>query len=390
MSTKAVDAPDRRDALVVRLRAASGAEVALADHGPPLGMSGLVGGAPRRLRVAAIVAVLVAALVMAFAAALSIGSVHIRFVDVWGVISHRVLPPGWITPTWTPVTDRIVADVRLPRVLLAAIAGMSLTVVGTIVQAVMRNPLAGPTVLGVSAGAATGAVLVMRFGLVALGAFTLNIAAFAGALLTLFVVLGVARQAGRISATTLVLTGMAVNAVLSAITSFLVLTSDDQALASQVLFWTLGGFGSARWSLLPIPVCVLVIGVMYALTQARNLNLLLTGEESATSMGLDVNRFRQRMFILSAAMVGVVVAVCGVIGFVGLVMPHITRLLVGADHRRCLPVGLLLGAIFTIAADLLARTVISPEELPVGIITALVGGPFFLYLLRRSTTVEAK
>jgi len=375
--TQAETTHDGRAALIARLRSRDPVRTTVPR------VPDTPGG--HRFRLASIVIVLVVALVVVAGLALSIGSVYIPVADVWRVVGHRIFPPGVITPTWTAVTDRIVADVRLPRVVLAAVAGMSLTAVGTIVQAVMRNPLAGPTVLGVSSGAATGAVLVMRFGLLFLGVYTLNIAAFLGALLTLLVVLGIAKYGGRISATTLVLTGMAISAVLSAVTSFIVLTADDPTLGSQVLFWTLGGFGSAQWKLIPVPAIVLVLGVAYALAQARNLNLLLTGEESAISMGLDVNRFRQRMFVLSAAMIGVTVAVCGVIGFVGLVMPHITRLLVGANHRRCLPVGMLLGAIFTIGADLLARTVISPEELPVGIITALIGGPFFLYLLRRTS-----
>jgi len=336
-------------------------------------------------RLAGLIAVLTLALFVVAGLGLSIGSVHIPLTDVWGITAHRVLPAGTIDQSWSDVAARIIADVRLPRVILAAIVGMSLTVVGTIVQAVMRNPLAGPTILGVSSGAATGAVVVMRFGLIVMGVFTLNVSAFIGALLTLVLVLGIAKHGAHISATTLVLTGMAISAVLSAITSLLVLTSNDPALGSQVLFWTLGGFGAAKWNLLVVPACVLIIGTTYAITQTRNLNLLLIGEEGAVSMGLDVNRFRQVMFVLSAAMVGVAVAVSGVIGFVGLVMPHITRLLVGADHRKCLPVGMLLGAIFTIGADLLARVVISPEELPVGIITALAGGPFFLYLLRRTS-----
>lgn len=388
MSSAATTTPERRSTLISRLRTTPSTDRRGTAAGPGPAGPPAADAAGRSLAVTVVALALALVVIVGFA--LSIGSVRIPVAEVWGIVGHRLLPPGWIEPTWSPVADRIIADVRLPRVLLAAVAGMSLTVVGIIVQAVMRNPLAGPSILGVSAGAATGAVIVMRFGLVALGAFTLNLAAFLGALLTLLVVLGIARYGGRISATTLVLTGMAISAILSAITSFVVLTSDDRALASQVLFWTLGGFGSAQWKLLPIPAVVLLVGVVYALAQARNLNLLLTGEESAVSMGLDVNRFRQRMFVLSAAMIGVVVAVCGVIGFVGLVMPHITRLLVGANHIRALPVGMLLGAIFAIGADLLARTVIAPEELPVGIVTALVGGPFFLYLLRRNTRTASR
>lgn len=364
-----------REQLVTQLRVSGGITDPEQGHA--------VAGDAGRVRTSAVVAMSMVILVIVAGLGLSIGSVHIPFKDVWLVVAHRIVPEGWIDPTWNQVTDQIVADVRLPRVLLAAVAGMSLTVVGTVVQALMRNPLAGPTVLGVSAGAATAAVVVMRFGLMFLGSFTLNIAAFIGALLALFLVLKIASVRGRISSTNLVLTGMAVGAVLSAFTSFMVLTADDRALASQVLFWTLGGFGSAQWKLLLVPAVALLLGASYALAQARNLNLMLAGEESATSLGLDVDSFRRRMFVLSALMVGVTVAVCGVIGFIGLVMPHITRLLVGANHRRVLPVGMLLGAIFAIVADLVARTVIRPEELPVGIITALVGGPFFLFLLRR-------
>lgn len=341
-----------------------------------------------RWRLTALVVALTAMLILMMGTALSIGSVHVPLGEVWRVVAHRIVPPGWIQPTWTPITDRIVGDIRLPRVLLAMIAGMSLTVVGTLVQALLRNPLASPTVLGVSSGAATGAIVVMRFGLLVLGPFSLNLAAFLGAFGTLFLVLGIARKQAQVSATTLVLTGMAVSAILGAINNLLVLTASDRALAGQVLFWTLGGFGAAQWALLWIPSGVLAVGLGYSLLQSSNLNLLLSGEESAVALGLDVSRFRQRMFVISAAMVGVTVAVCGVIGFVGLVMPHVTRLLVGADHRRCLPVGLLLGAIFTVGADLLARTVNAPQELPVGIITALVGGPFFLLLLRRSINVS--
>jgi iron complex transport system permease protein len=251
------------------------------------------------------------------------------------------------------------------------------------IQAIVRNPLAGPSILGVSSGAATGAVIVMRWGLLGLGAFTLHISAFAGALATLCIVFWVARTGGHMTPTRLVLAGIAMSAVLSALTSLLVLTSPDPQLASRVLFWTLGGFGSAQWKLLPLPVAALVIGLGIMLLQARRLNLLMAGDESATALGLNVHRFRQAMFVLAAALIGVVVAVSGVIGFIGLIVPHIIRFIVGADHRRALPAVALLGASFSIGADLVARTVISPVELPVGIITALVGGPFFIWLLRR-------
>ena len=331
-----------------------------------------------------VLSVLAVTLILVLGLALSIGSVHVPFVQVWKVVAHRALPAGVVTVDWTSSIDRIVADIRLPRVLLAAVAGMALTTVGTVVQALLRNPLASPTVLGVSSGAATGAITVMRFGLLLGGAVSFGLAAFAGAFLTLLLVLVIARRRQTLSAGTLVLTGMAVSALLSAVNNFMVLTSPDPQLASQVLFWSLGGFGAAKWENLLVPTLVLAVGMLFCLAEASNLNLLLGGEQTAGSLGLDVNRFRTWMFVVAAAIVGVTVAVCGVIGFVGLVMPHITRMLVGADHRRTLPVGLLLGAIFTVLADVGARMAIEPQELPVGIVTAFIGAPFFLFLLRRT------
>lgn len=336
-----------------------------------------------RLHRASVVITLVAALIGVALLGLLLGSIKVDASDVWSVLLHRIGGDWLVTPAWSRTTDLVIADVRLPRVLLAGIVGAALAVAGMVIQALVRNPLAGPGVLGVSTGAATGAVTVLRFGALA-GVASLHVAAFAGALLTLFVVFWIARTRTAVTAARLVLTGMAVSAVLSALTSLLVLTSPDPTLASQVLFWTLGGFGSAEWNLLLLPAVALFAGVAIALTQARNLNLLLSGEESAASLGLDVRRFRQWMFLVTAVMIGAAVAVSGVISFVGLMLPHAVRLLVGADHRRALPVCALLGAVFMIGADLVARSVLSPEELPVGIVTALVGGPAFVWMLRRN------
>ncbi|MFI6580306.1 FecCD family ABC transporter permease [Embleya sp. NPDC050493] len=348
----------------------------------------------RRVRLPLVVGALLVALFAAATAGLLVGSVPVPWSETWRILAHRIGGDAWVQPSWSRAHDLIIADTRLPRVLLAAVVGATLAVVGMVIQAIVRNPLAGPDVLGVSAGAAGGAVLVMRWGVasvggLSLGALTLNAAAFGGGLITLLVVFSVARSGGRVTAVRLVLAGVAVSAVLSSLTSLLVLTSPDPQLAAQVLFWTLGGFGSARWTLLLVPALALALGLVVLLLQARNLNLLLAGEESAAALGLDVQRFRQGMFLLAAVLTGVVVAVSGVIGFVGLMLPHVVRLLVGADHRRALPVAALLGAVFAICADLVARTVLAPQELPVGIVTSLVGGPFFVWLLRRDARREA-
>ncbi|MGH3587543.1 MAG: FecCD family ABC transporter permease, partial [Pseudonocardia sp.] len=215
-----------------------------------------------------IVAALLAALLAVGVLGLSVGSVGVPWNTTWRVLLHRIGGAAVVTPDWTRAQDLIIAETRLPRVLLAGIVGATLTVAGMVIQAVVRNPLAGPSVLGVSSGAATGAVIVMRFGLV--GAVTLNAAAFLGALATLAVVFAVARAGGRITALRLILGGVAVGAVLSALTSLLVLTAPDPTLASQVLFWTLGGFGAAGWDLLLLPAGVLLAGVVVLVSRARD------------------------------------------------------------------------------------------------------------------------
>lgn len=314
---------------------------------------------------------------------LMIGSVSIPASTALRILLHWASGGVLYEQDWRSAYEIIIVQTRIPRVILAGVTGASLGATGMVIQAIVRNPLAGPSILGVSSGAATGAVLVMRYGLLIFGAYTLHIAAFVGGLVALSVVFWIARTGGHMTPTRLVLAGVAMSAVLSALTSLMVLTSPDPQLASRVLFWTLGGFGSAQWKLLPLPVLALSFGLAVMLVQARRLNLLMAGDESAVALGLDAERFRRQMFLLTAALTGVTVAVAGVIGFVGLIMPHIVRLLVGADHRRALPTVALLGASFAIAADLVARSIIAPLELPVGIITALVGGPFFVWLLRR-------
>lgn len=327
--------------------------------------------------------VLTLLLLVLMLAGLMLGSVSVPAPTALGVIINAVTGSEMVPVTWRGVYDTIIIETRVPRVILAAVVGATLAATGMTIQAIVRNPLAGPSILGVSSGAATGAVVVMRWGLISLGAFTLYFSAFAGALATLIVVFWVARSGGHMTPTRLVLAGIAMSSVLSALTSLLVLTSPDPQLAARVLFWTLGGFGSAQWKLLPLPIAALVIGLGLMLVQARRLNLLMAGDETAAALGLNIHRFRQAMFVLTAALTGVMVAVSGVIGFVGLIVPHIVRFLVGADHRRALPAVALVGASFTVGADLVARTLIAPLELPVGIVTALVGGPFFIWLLRR-------
>ncbi|MFF9049294.1 FecCD family ABC transporter permease [Streptomyces parvulus] len=326
--------------------------------------------------------VLVVLLVVSVTAGLAIGSVQVPPGQVWGIVTHA-LGADFTEPDWSRARETIVLDVRAPRVLLGAVTGAGLAVVGTALQALVRNPLAEPYLLGVSSGASLGAVSVIVFGVGFLGPLSLSAAAFAGALGALVIVYATARTGGRITSTRLVLSGVAVAAVLTAVLDLLLLTTDRGNEARAVLAWTLGGLGGVDWQTLWLPSVAVLTGVGVLLVQARNLNLLLAGEEAATTMGLDVARFRARMFVLLSLVTGVLVAASGPIGFVGLILPHVVRLFVGGDHRRVLPTAALAGAVFLVWADIAARTVAAPLEIPVGVLTALCGGPFFLWLMRR-------
>ncbi|MEU8205841.1 iron ABC transporter permease [Streptosporangium sp. NPDC049046] len=318
----------------------------------------------------------------ALTAAVAAGSVALPAGQVWGILLHN-LHPALAEPAWTPVRETIVMDVRLPRVVLAGVIGAGLSVCGMALQALVRNPLADPMLLGVSSGASVGAVTVVVFGLSVFGAFSLPIAAFLGALAALVAVYFLARSGGRMTTVRLVLAGVAMAEVLSAVAGFLIVTSNDPHKTQAAVRWMLGGLAGTTWTVVWIPAIAVLAGTLALVGVSRPLNLLLAGEEAAASLGLDVHRFRAALFVLVAMMIGTIVAVSGAIGFVGLIMPHVVRLLIGADHRRALPATALLGAAFLIVADLAARTLIAPEEIPVGIITALVGGPFFLWLMRR-------
>jgi iron complex transport system permease protein len=281
----------------------------------------------------------------------------------------------------TPLQDQAVWQFRLPRTLLAGLAGAGLALAGTLMQAAVRNPLAEPYVLGVSAGAGLGAVSVITLGSAAVGGMSLSAAAFLGALAATAAVYLLGRQDGILAPTRMILAGVALGSLLSALTSYLTLTTEAQNVFS-VLFFLLGSVSAATMDQLAIPAAALAGVTLFALANARSLNALLVGDESATALGVPVNRLRALLVIAASLLTGAIVSVSGGIGFVGLIVPHTARILVGADHRRMLPVALLGGALFLMAADVLARTVAAPTEIPLGIVTAVVGAPCFLWLIR--------
>lgn len=277
----------------------------------------------------------------------------------------------------------------MPRVLLGAVVGAGLAVAGTVLQALVRNQLADPFLLGASSGASAGAVLVIVYGAGAgLAALTVPLAAFAGSMGALVAVYAMARRGGTMTTGRLILAGVAVQYILSALTSLVLVLAAHPDQIRTVLFWTLGGLGGARWDELALPSAALLVGTGLLLALARPLDLLLAGEEGAHTLGLDTARFRAAVFVLTSLVIGVLVAYSGAIGFVGLMVPHAARMVVGAGHRALLPVAALGGAVFLVLADLVARTAAAPEEIPVGVVTALIGGPFFLWMLRRSSRTE--
>ncbi|TDC96654.1 iron ABC transporter permease [Nonomuraea deserti] len=347
-------------------------------------------GRPRRRggRFAALVVALAVAVVAATWLAVSIGAVHVALPQAWGIVADRLVP-GLVPRTWTPVQAQIVWEFRLPRALLALLVGAGLAVVGAVLQALVRNPLADPFLLGVSSGASFGAVLVLILGASTLGGLSLSGAAFAGSLLALGLVYALAQRSGRLTPSRLVLAGVALAYLFQALYSFVLQQAQSGRAAQQVLFWLMGSLGGARWHMLPLPTVVLVGGLVYLLLQHRRLNALTAGEETAVSLGVNVARLRITLFVLTSLLVGVLVATSGAIAFVGLIVPHAARLLVGADHRRVLPVTALLGAAFLQLVDVAARTVNAPQELALSIVTALFGVPFFLWLLRRRSVDRA-
>lgn len=320
-------------------------------------------------------------LVVSLSAAISVGAVAVPTGTVWGVIANRVVP-GLVVPGWSAGQEAIVWDLRLPRAILAAMVGAGLAMVGATLQAVTRNPLADPHLLGISSGGAFGAIVaLLHVGLI-LGAVTVPVFAFAGALGAMALVLGVARVSRAASADRLVLVGVAVSFIVMAAANVMIFLGDPRATHS-VVFWMLGGLGLAQWSHLAYPLAVLVVCGAWFRLRAHDLDAMTVGDETAATLGIAVARFRLEVFVAGALITGVMVAFSGVIGFVGLMIPHIVRMAVGGSYARVLPVSALFGAVFLLWCDILARTVMAPEDMPIGIVTGLIGGVFFVWLLRR-------
>jgi len=324
---------------------------------------------------------LLALLAVAGVLALALGSVAIPPETIVQILLAKL---GLVADTgYTPGQETIVLQIRLPRLLLAGLAGAALAIAGAVYQGLFRNPMGDPYLLGVAPGAGLGATVVLVFaGEVAfLGFDLLPAAAFLGALAATALIYSLARAERTTQLTTLLLAGVALGSLLSAITSFILFSRPERM--QQAIYWLFGSFSTARWDSLGLALPYLAVGAALAFSQARALNLLLLDEEQAQHLGVELERTKLVLVISATLLSAAAVAVSGPIAFVGLVAPHAARLLWGPDYRTLLPTSALTGALFVVLADLFARTVFAPGELPVGVVCALCGGPFFLYLLRR-------
>lgn len=333
---------------------------------------------PRLLLAASILAVLLIAAAVVSAA---VGPYNIPLSHVAGIVLGYVGIDAW---TYTRTEQLVVEQLRLPRVVIAALVGAALAVSGATMQALFRNPMADPGIIGVSSGAATGAVIALAFGLNTNVPWVLPGMAFAGALGASFLVYGIAVVGGRFSMATLLLAGVAVSAFLGAVIStILAMVPNDESLRG-IVYWLAGGLAGSSWEYVRIVSVPIAGGVLVLMLYGRDLNLLLLGDDIARSSGVSVVRTRTLLLTLAAVVTGSAVAVSGTIGFVGLVIPHVLRLVLGPDHRILLPASALGGACFLLIADTIARLVVRPAELQVGMVTAFVGAPFFVLVLIRN------
>lgn len=312
----------------------------------------------------------------------SIGSVEIPFTTTSEILVSK-FPFINITPSWDSAIETIVLDIRLPRVILAGLVGSALALAGATYQGLFRNPLADPYLIGVAQGAALGAVIgfLIPVGSIWIGIGLVPLLAFIGALISVLFVYLLARVGRTVPVTTLILAGVALGALLGAIVAYLAITSGQ--LLHGIMFWLAGSFSLSQWSEVQIVLPVVAVGAVVILFLSRMLNIMQLDEEQAQHLGINVERLKIILLIVATMVTAAAVSFVGIIGFVGIITPHAVRLLWGPDYRFLVPLSLISGAIFLILADVLARTVVAPSEIPIGVITALCGAPFFLYLLRR-------
>lgn len=316
---------------------------------------------------------------------LSIGSVKLPMDTIYKTIINQISSPLSFTQSQSVEHD-IVWLLRLPRIILAILVGIGLAISGVVMQAIVKNPLADPYILGISSGASFGATLAILLGIGAfLGNNYVGIAAFLGAFAISVGVLFIANIGGRANSVKLLLGGLALSSVCSAFSSFIVYFANDKDGIQNVVFWLMGSLAGAKWEYLTILAPIIFLGTLYLWSQYRMLNLMLLGDDVAITLGTDLHRYRQVYLLVSSMMIGFIVFASGIIGFVGLLIPHMVRMIAGTDHKKLIPLSAVVGAIFLVIADGISRIIIPNAELPIGILISLIGAPVFVYLLVKRT-----
>ncbi len=325
--------------------------------------------------------VLLVILFLSIGFAVTIGSVDISIKEVYQVILYKLLNIGDSSIGTGAVAD-VVWLIRMPRIVLAIAVGVGLSVVGIVMQAIVKNPLADPYILGVSSGASLGATLAVVLGIgSSFGSNSLGIMGFIGAFGVSILVLIISNIGGRSNSIKLLLAGMALSSVCSSFSSFLVYISDDSQKLKTITFWLMGSLAGAKWNEIVIIMPIIILGVIFFMTQYRTLNLMLLGDEVSITLGTDLHKFRIIYLVITSLMIGLLVYVSGMIGFVGLIIPHIVRMIFGTDHKKIIPISALLGAIILIWADVLSRALIKGTEIPIGIVISIIGSPLFVWLM---------
>lgn len=320
-------------------------------------------------------------LIVSIFVAATFGNIDIKLHEVWHII-YTTLAGNNVSD----INHDVIWLLRLPRIVLAVLVGASLAVCGVIMQAIVKNPLADPYILGISSGASLGATLAILLGIGSFfGENFVGITAALGAFAVSIGVLILSNSGSRANSIKLLLAGMALSAVCSAFSSFIVYFSNDKEGMQSITYWLMGSLAAAKWDNLAVIFPITVLGVVFFMSQSRILNLMLLGDEAAITLGTDLHRYRHVYLLISAVIIGFVVYSSGVIGFVGLVVPHVVRILVGTDHKILVPIAAVSGSIFLVWADVLCRTLIPRTELPIGILISLIGAPCFVYLMVKRT-----
>ncbi len=341
--------------------------------------NGLFKGTPIYIGVSII---LIIGLIFSILTAITIGSVDISIRDVYKVVFYNIFSIGDEKSMPSLATQDIVWFIRLPRILLATCVGMGLSVSGLIMQAIVKNPLADPYILGISSGAYLGATSAILLGVGrSLGPNYVGICGFLGAFIVSLLVISMANINGRSNSTKLLLSGMALSALCSAFSSFIVFFSKDKEKMRSVIYWLMGSLAGANWENINFIFPIIILSTIFFITQYRTLNLMLLGDEVSITLGKDLHIYRQIYLFVTSLIIGLIVYSAGIIGFVGLIIPHITRMLFGTDHKKIIPITTLFGSIFLIWADVLSRIIIPGSELPIGILISMIGTPTFIYLM---------